>query len=521
MLKSDKLITYILLTFIIVGIFLRFYGLSSEYLWSDEKYSMISAIKIHRQDFKSGVLYFQEHPGLGKWLVALPVNFISSNYNPLIALGPNMFAWDFIANEAIIDIYTTIRYMNALIGFFAILFTYLIIKELFNKKAALWSAAIMSVSPDMITYSRHEVLMKIIAITTVLVTLYFYIKYITEKVKEKKWAYLAATIICLTFALGSRNFDPLFIIPTLIISQFFVNRGKENLKENLIVTGLIMASFLFVFFYTYPPEARAFAQEHLQAQSPEQLIGPTFHNMIYLALIRNSYLFAISFILISLSIIMYFNKRKSNDKEKPLTNLYQYLKPNEPKAVLFIFLAVSFLGIGFSRLGSGHMYNIIFYSSIFLLSGIFIVKLTEKYSILNYLFILIMLINIIQILPNFPYSTWDYSNFNLGNGFYENKVDKKIPDAVLNELELNGNPIIDTNMLAIFPFYKGQKLPSVILNEARCSEEYFKSLIKLKPLIVHTEDIKQNQFICKFYKDLPLKEIKNFNNKAFFYEIKT
>lgn len=519
--KNDKLISYILLTFIIVGIFLRFYGLSSEYLWSDEKYSMISAIKIHRQDFKSGVLYFQEHPGLGKWLVALPVNFISSNYAPLLALGPNMFAWDFIANESVTDTYTTIRYANALIGILAILFTYLIIKELFDKKSALWGAAIMAISPDMIAYSRHEILMKIIAITLVLATLFFYIKYIKEKLKEKRWAYLAVTIICLTFALGSRNFDPLFIIPTLIISQFFINREKENLKENLVFSGLVIISAIFVFFYTYPPEARAFAQEHLQAQSPEQLIGFTFLEIIYFALIRNSYLFSISFILILISIILYSYKRKSNDKEKLLPNLYQYLKSNETKTVLFIFLAVSFLGLGFSRLGSGHMYNITFYSSIFLLSGVFITKLNEKYNILKYVFILIILINLIQILPNFPYSTWSYSNFNLGNDFYENKIDKEIPDAVLNELELNGNPAIDTNMLAIFPFYKGQKLPAVIPNEPRCSEEYFKNLIKLNPIILHTEDIKQNQFICKFYKNLPLKEIKNFDNKAFLYKIET
>ncbi len=517
--QKGRIITYILITFIILGIFLRFYNLSEEYLWSDESLSMISAIKIHQQDLKTGIMYFQEHPGLGKWLVALPVNFISANYSPLGALGPNMFAWSHLAFEAVSENYLAIRIMNALIGVLGILFVFLITKKLFSQKAALWGAAIIATAPDIIAYSRHEVLMKIISITTVLAAIFFYIMYLTEKEKEKKWLYLGATIVSVIFALGSRNFDPLFILPTIIISQFFIKRGKENLKENLIVTGLLIAAFLFVFYYTYPAEAKMFAQERLEAESPLQLIGFTFPTIAYHALIRNSYLTAISFLLIFGSIFYYIKKRDKPDTDRPIANIYKLLKKDDVRAVLPIFLLISFLGIGFTRLGTGHMYNITFYAAIFALAGIFIYHATKKYNMLNYIFLVIMLINIIQIIPNFPYSMMEYSNFNLGEGFYENRADKIIADEVFRELEIKGNPLIDSSVLNIMVFYKGNKLPMVIPNERRCTEAYFRELISVDPIILHRTTIQNDPYICPFYRALPLKKVKNFENQVYMYEI--
>ena len=517
MLKKDKLTTYILITLIILGIFLRFYSLGEEYLWDDEQLSMVSAIKIHRQDLKSGIMYFQEHPGLGKWLVALPSNFISANYQPLSALGPNMFAWSFLAHEALSANYVAIRIINAIIGTLAVFFVYLITKELFNKKAALWGAAIMATAPDMIAYSRHEVLMKIISIAMVLGTIYFYIKYHKEKVQDKKWIYLGAAIVFMVFALGSRNFDPLFIMPTIIISQFLLKRGKSHIKENLIVAGLVALSFIFVFFYTYPPEAKTFAQEHLEAESPFQLIGFTFLSMAELALIRNSYLTTISIILIFISLIYYLNKINKKDEKSALENIWIYLK--DQRAVLVIFLLVSFIGIGLTRLGSGSMYNITFYSTSFLLAGIVVYKLTEKYQIIKYIFLAILIINIAQIIPNFPYSTWEYSNLGLGSSFYENKIDKTIPDTVFYELEIMGNPPITTSVVSALIFYKGEKKSMAVPNEARCTREYFIELIKANPLILHRDDIAKDQYICQLYKQLPLKEIKNFENRVYLYKI--
>src|SRR3989338_775631 len=118
--KKENIVNYILIILIIIGIFLMFYNLGQEYILADEQYSIISAIKIHSQDLKTGIMYFQEHPGLGKWLVGLPVNFISANYAPINILGPNMFAWAFVGYEAFAKNYVAIRYMNALIGALAI-----------------------------------------------------------------------------------------------------------------------------------------------------------------------------------------------------------------------------------------------------------------------------------------------------------------------------------------------------------------------------------------------------------------
>src|SRR3989344_3294942 len=102
--------------------------------------------------------------------------------------------------------------------------------------------------------------------------------------------------------------------------------------------------------------------------------------MAELALIRNSYLTTISIILIFISLIYYLNKINKKDEKSALENIWIYLK--DQRAVLVIFLLVSFIGIGLTRLGSGSMYNITFYSTSFLLAGIVVYKLTEKYQII-------------------------------------------------------------------------------------------------------------------------------------------
>ena len=56
-------------------------------------------------------------------------------------------------------------------------------------------------------------------------------------------------------------------------------------------------------------------------------------------------------------------------------------------------------------------------------------------------------------------------------------------------------------------------------NEARCTREYFIELIKANPLILHRDDIAKDQYICQLYKQLPLKEIKNFENRVYLYKI--
>ncbi|MEK6861036.1 MAG: glycosyltransferase family 39 protein, partial [Nanoarchaeota archaeon] len=416
--QKFTLVQWILIIAIILGVFLRLYNLDDEYLFDDEQPSMIAEMKFHRQSFYDGAMYFQEHPPLGKWLLGIPSIFINADYRSLTFLGPNTFVLKYLTFESLKKNFPYIRLLNALIGILAILFTFLIIKDLFGLNAGLWSSAIMSLSADFIGLSRHDHLLKIVAVAFAIMTIYFYLKYLKSK-DNYRFFYLVLTLVFFTFCIGSRNFDPLFLIPTLIFSQFLINRGKKNLIENIVFVLLLAISFYIVFYYFYPPEARAFARVHLEVDSPfDVLPGLGFIGVVKNMFLRNSYAYTIASILIIIFIVnevvkLIKNKWNFNNLEEG--SFLKAVYSGDMKAVVVLFFLVTFIGLSIMnlRFGGSSTYNVMLYGSTFLISGAVIEKLSNR-KMLIYILLIGMMITTVQFMIDFPYGVWRYSNFGIG-----------------------------------------------------------------------------------------------------------
>lgn len=499
--RSFTLIQWILIFTIFLGIILRLIGLGNEYLFDDEQPSMIAEMKFHRQSFYDGAMYFQEHPPLGKWLLGIPSAFIDANYVPLNYLTPNLFIWKHITYESLGKNYYLIRLLNALIGILAILFVYLIASKAFDKKSALWSATIFALSADFILYSRHDNLLKMPVVTFLLGTLYFYTKYLESK-DNFKFIYLVSTLIFFSFSIGSRNYDPLFIIPTLLIGQFIINKGKKNLIENIIFVLLLAFCFYIVLYYFYPLEAKEFAQYHLEVKSPLKLIGFGMPGIFINSILRNSYAYSLVFIFF---LILIFKK----DFIKAILNRNSILP--------IIFLIVSFLGISFTqkRFGYGASYNIAFFSAFHLLSGKVIEYLSNKKKIFTYIFILTLAISSFIYLMSFPYGLWDYSNLGSKYPTYNKGFDKVMVDNVLSELSKYGNPPLITDSLNLLIFYNGEKYPLPINHINYCNSELIESISK-KDYFLFIKSIDLNNefnlnFLCPmFINNIKLETVKVF-----------
>ncbi len=503
-------VQYILFAVILLGLFLRFYDLGSEYGFSDEQLSMVSTIKIARQDLQSGLLFFQEHPPLGKWLIGLPVRFIDADYSPLRFLGPNMFAWAPLAYDALAKNFQAIRIANAFFGgVLSLLFIYLIVKMLWGFDAALWSTALAAVSFDLIFMSRHDNLMKILAISLVLGTLYFYLRYVQEKNQERKYAFLGAMLIFLTFALGSRSFDPLFVLPTLVISQFYLRRSKEEMQENILFVALLAVSFYFVFFYIYPAEARAFAQAHLDAQGPLALVGFTLFPVIKNLLTRNSYLFSAVFLLIAAS-FAYFAKQKK--EHAFFVDFVTPVRARGVQSVAIIFFLVSFFCISLTRLGGG-TYDISIFSGVFLLAGPILQKVAQ-YKHLKFVLLFLLVANSAQLVYGFPYNIWEYSNFGAGRKLGSIVIEHDLPNEVFQVLGERQNPFLLSNTVNTLLFYKGERMPIIIPGESRCDPKIFAELKKIKAHVLITSGDVADQYICPLFKEANLTLIKDFSGFA-------
>ena len=132
---------------------------------------------------------------------------------------------------------------------------------------------------------------------------------------QRRLLLLALTFLSLTLALGTRNYDPLFLLPTLFFSQFLVKRGRRHLAENILFVLLLLFSYVLVFHYYYPEQAQTFAKEHLEVSTPLQLLGFGLFGVIKNLFLRNSLLYTLAalgvFIAVFGTLLFYFKRKES------------------------------------------------------------------------------------------------------------------------------------------------------------------------------------------------------------------
>ena len=516
----NKYLKYFLIGIILVGIFLRFYQLEEQFIYSDEKTEIIAGLKMHHQSLQAGVNYEGIHPPLAKWLMGVPTKNIERNFLPLDVEGVLTYSYE--TYEIVKENYVSMRYVSAIAGGLIIIFIYLLTRKIFGSDAAIWAAVLMSISADMIFLSRIAMNDNFLILFSLL-TLFFYIQYLNSSGK-RRYIFILLTSFFLFFTLGTRAIQPLFIIPTIIAGQIFFKRKKSSLIENLLLLVLIIFSVVSVYSFLYSQHGVIFGK--FGAKSIFDLIGFSFPRFFWGLIFRNGYLH-----LFSLFLIFYFALSKLKlDK----TDLYKKIFDNKGLLVLILYFLVSSLVLGLSKAGDDRLspfstfiqftnrYAIVLYPALFVLGGYSISKMSK--GIFTAIPLLLIALTIYFLVPLIPNYLGTYSNFGIRG--YEILDAGHVEDDQKTIEILKGlkNPPILTNEINLLIFYEPSfplftigvgenNIKNISENypyDPRCSKENMEILKKDGFLIVYRKtNYDVNNFLldpsfCYFFRDLNL-----------------
>jgi len=133
------------------------------------------------------------------------------------------------------------RLVQVLFNLGTLIFIFLITKELWNKKTAVYALFFLVFSP-MFFYMRNLISPDAIAIFFILSTIYFYVKWIKYK-KKNFFYYLILIFIAGTIVDWSVN----FVVPVIILHYFLFYRKNNNRKILLLVPLAILMFSLNIF----------------------------------------------------------------------------------------------------------------------------------------------------------------------------------------------------------------------------------------------------------------------------------
>ena len=152
---SKNWIYFCLVILILLGVFLRVDSISSNYLLPDEPHIMTSALKFHHEGFLEGATYSADHPPLAKWVMGLSTISSESDFSVLVFVKMGMRVYSLLSIEPIKQNYVSMLYISLLMGVLFLVFVFLLTWKIFNLDSALWATALVSLSAQLITYSRH------------------------------------------------------------------------------------------------------------------------------------------------------------------------------------------------------------------------------------------------------------------------------------------------------------------------------------------------------------------------------
>lgn len=490
-----KIYSFLLLC-ILFGVLLRFYDLGEAFVERDEAFYIVAAIKLNHDNPYDPRMFNYEMPPVAKWLIGFPTRFINADYSHTLGIPPQMYVYTYLVPYK--QVYVPMRMVSAIFGAIGVLLIFLISKKVYNEKAALWSAAVAALSFDLVVISRITYLDSI-AITLVLATIYFFIKY--EETGKSKFALM--TFFSLTLALGSRTLFPWIIASVLVVSRFVLNKDKKKLEENIMfVLGVLFSSYI-VFYVLWPPEIRNVAREILGVPSLSSILSFTLHKTILSLLFRNSYFFVLALLLLIYEV-----------------SVKKFRPNNKPSVIVSIMLLFYILLFGITKFGGGLRYEVYLFIPLILLAGRGLENATKDRRIFP-LIAFSIIINIFSLINWFPYFG-EYSNFNAEeykvlnlHGYY-NHADE-LENAILF-LEDLGSPPILTNEHNMLIFYPGESIPLIAAGEPRCNIDY---ISKLPSNIMYLyyggyggqNDLQSDIFVCQFLRSIPKKIIKKFGTQ--------
>ncbi len=131
-----------------------------------------------------------------------------------------------------------IRLTSALFGVLTVIFTYLLTRELFNKRVALWAALFLSISPWHLQFSR-------IALEPISLPCFFTISvyFLVKGLKSSRylfWGSLFLALCCYTYP-PARLFVPLFFIGFFWLNYRALMVSKQRFILSIFISALILS----------------------------------------------------------------------------------------------------------------------------------------------------------------------------------------------------------------------------------------------------------------------------------------
>lgn len=205
---------FILISIIILSFLLRIYDLGGENLWFDESTSVIASKK-PIVDIMSGEI----GPNL-------PLYYITLHFW-IKLFGDSEFS---------------IRFPSVIFGILSIYVIFKLGKLIFDERIGILSAFITAISLYHIRYSQ-EARPYILFVFTILLSNYYFIKFLREKEKERKniIGYIGSSIMMIY----SHYYGIFYVIFQNIYYLFYQRRHiTSNIKSWMVIQGIILSSFI-------------------------------------------------------------------------------------------------------------------------------------------------------------------------------------------------------------------------------------------------------------------------------------
>jgi uncharacterized membrane protein len=292
LINENKALTLILL----VAIFLRFYRIDYQSLWMDELYTMNVASSNHSfSQIISEVNLRESYP----YLYFFMMNTLFSLFG---------------------DTSVVARIPSVIFGILAVLMIYKVGKELYSKNVGLIAAALLTLNRYELYYSQ-EARAYTFYLLGLLISYYYFIKFIKESNKRNLWLYAISTGLLL----NTNFFSVLNVVSQGIFMIFvFMSLDKEErndfLKKMLIIAGIALLFFI--------PNAYKFylltglIADFIPKASDEVLI-----NILKEIISSSAYVIFIFSILFTFFMINVFSQKKTKTIKESLSNklVFSYL----------------------------------------------------------------------------------------------------------------------------------------------------------------------------------------------------
>jgi len=345
--KSYKL--YLIIA-VLLGVFVRFYGLDIQGLWFDEL-----------------VIIF---PAVNKNLNMLQLLLLNDLHPPLYPLF--LYSWiTTFGNSEIL-----IRLPSAIAGVLAIVFMYLFSKNIFNKYIATSSTILIALSSAAIVYSQEARNYSFVLLFSTISTLYWLD--LLKKIKNsqiKKKEFIIYWFVCV-FMSYLHYFGAAFIFFQLVYLLIVSLQAKKHIKEMLFFILMFACTFLPWLFTQY---------SYIKVVNSEQfwISKPDITSIsLLLDFIFNKKLIIFLLIPILISVIkkeLFIEIKQTNLRSPIIALLYLALFP-----VLVIFLISQTVPVFYPR------YFIVILSPVYLLIPILISLNSFFIGIKNTIYIFII-----------------------------------------------------------------------------------------------------------------------------------